>query len=142
MRKAALVFGLLAAVAAWPMAQAAVTTYKATLSAATEVPPTNSAGKGTAAINVDPTTKELSWRVEYSGLSGPATAAHIHCGAPAGANAGVAVPLGQGPTAASPMVGSGKMTDAQLQQLQSGQCYVNIHTEANKGGEIRGQLAP
>ena len=38
--------------------------------------------------------------------------------------------------------GNGTLTDAQLQQLQSGQCYVNIHTEKSKGGEIRGQLAP
>ena len=40
------------------------------------------------------------------------------------------------------LTGSGAMTPAQMQQLQAGQCYVNIHTDANKGGEIRGQLAP
>jgi hypothetical protein len=142
MRKTALVLGLLAAVAAWPMAQAAVTAYKGTLSGASEVPPVNSAGKGTAAVNVDTATKQASWRVDYSGLSGPATAAHIHCGAAAGANAGVAVPLGAGPTAASPMSGSGAMTDAQLADLAAGKCYVNIHTDANKGGELRAQLAP
>src|SRR5205085_6148416 len=142
MRKTALVLGLLAAVAAWPMAHAAVTAYKANLGAATEVPPVNSAGKGSAAVNVDTATKQVSWRVEYAGLSGPATAAHIHCGAAAGANPGGAVALGTGPTAASPMQGSGAMTDAQLAQLKSGQCYVNVHTDANNGGELRGQLAP
>jgi hypothetical protein len=142
MRKTALVLGLLAAVAAWPMAHAAVTAYKANLSGAAEVPPVNSAAKGSAAINVDSATKQASWRVEYTGLSGPATAAHIHCGAAAGANSGVAVALGAGPTAASPMQGSGAMTDAQLADLQAGKCYVNVHTDANKGGELRGQLVP
>ena len=142
MRKTALVAGLLAAVAAAPIAQAAMTTYKATLSAAAEVPPVQSQGTGTAQVNVDTASKEISWRVTFSGLSGPATAAHIHCGAPAGGNAGVAVPLGSGSNWNSPLTGSAKLTDAQLQQLQSGLCYVNVHTAANKNGEIRGQLAP
>ena len=142
MRKTALVFGLVAAAALWPSAQAAMVTYKANLAGAAEVPPVQSAGKGTAAVNVDTATKGVSWRVEYAGLSGPAAAAHIHCGAPAGGNAGVAVPLGTAPNWNSPLQGNGTLTDAQLQQMQSGQCYVNIHTEAHKGGEIRGQLAP
>jgi hypothetical protein len=119
-------------------AQAASVTYKATLSPASEVPPVTGAGSGTAAVNVDTTTKQISWRVDYSGLSGPATAAHIHCGAAAGANAGVAVPL---PNPVSPIQGSGMMTDAQMAELEAGKCYVNIHTEKNKGGELRGQLA-
>ena len=142
MRKTALVFGLLAAVAAWPMAQAAVTTYKANLGGAAEVPPITAAGKGSAAINLDTATKQISWRIDYSGLSGPATAAHIHCGASAGANYGDAVALGAGPAAASPMQGSGAMTDAQVADLTAGKCYVNIHTDKNKGGELRGQLVP
>ena len=140
MRKTALVLGLFAAVAAWPMAQAAVTTYKASLGSAAEVPPVTTAGKGTAQVKVDSATKQVSWRVEYTGLSGPPTAAHIHCGAAAGANAGVAVPLGT--TLASPIEGSAAMTDAQLADLTAGKCYVNIHTAANKGGELRGQLVP
>ena len=140
MRKTALVIGLLAAAAAWPCADAATVNYKSTLAGTAEVPPVQTAGKGTAAVNVDTATKQVSWRVEYSGLGGPATAAHIHCGAAAGANAGVAVPLGN--AAASPITGSGAMTDAQLADLQAGKCYVNVHTDANKGGEIRGQLAP
>ena len=142
MRKTALVLSLLAAVAAWPMAQAAVITYKAALGGGAEVPPITTGAIGTAAVSVDSATKMASWRVEYTGLSGPAAAAHIHCGAAVGANAGVAVKLGEGPTAASPMTGSGAMTDAQLADLAAGKCYVNIHTAANKGGELRGQLAP
>jgi hypothetical protein len=140
MRKTALVFGLLAAVAAWPMAQAAVTTYKASLGGAAEVPPVTAAGKGTAQVSVDSATKMATWRVDYTGLGGAATAAHIHCGAAAGANAPPAVKF-EG-SLNSPISGSGAMTDAQLADLTGGKCYVNIHTDANKSGELRGQLAP
>ncbi len=142
MRKTAFVLGILAAVATAPMAHAAMMTYKATLNAASEVPANKTTGTGTAAINVDPATKELSWRVEYSGLTGPAAAAHIHCGGAVGHNGPVSVPLGKAPNLASPIEGSGKMTAAQLAELKAGKCYVNIHTAKNKGGEIRGQLAP
>ena len=142
MRKTALAFGLVAAAALWPNAQAAVVTYKANLAGTAEVPPVQSPGTGNAAVNVDTATKGVTWQVEYAGLSGPAAAAHIHCGAPAGGTAGVAVPLGTAPNWNSPLKGNATLTDAQLQQLQSGQCYVNIHTEAHKGGELRGQLAP
>jgi CHRD domain len=142
MRKTALVLGLLAATATWPMAHAAVTTYKAALSAASEVPPNKSAGTGSGAVNVDTATKELSWRVEYSGTTGPLVAAHIHCGAGPTGNGPVAVPLGKAPNLASPIEGSGKMTAAQLAELQAGKCYINLHTAKNPNGELRGQLAP
>lgn len=140
MRKTALVLGLLATAAVCGYAQAAAVTYKATLNGNSEVPPVNSRAAGSASVNADTATNQASWRVEYSGLSGPATGAHIHCGAPAGANAGVAVNFGT--TLASPISGSGSMTPAQMADLQAGKCYVNIHTDANKGGEVRGQLAP
>ena len=139
MRKSALVLGFLAAAAALPMAQAAVQNYKGTLSGTTEVPPVQTAATGAAAVNLDTATKQVSWRVDYSGLSGAPTAAHIHCGAAPGANAGVAVPLGAG-NLASPITGSAAMTDAQIAELTSGKCYVNIHTDKNKGGEVRAQL--
>lgn len=131
--------GLLAAGLACGTSQAAMQTYKATLNGASEVPPVTTSGTGAAAINVDPTTMELSWSVTYAGLSGPAAAAHIHCGAAAGANAPVSVPFGS--KLASPITGSGKMTASQLADLEAGKCYVNIHTAAHKGGEIRGQLS-
>ena len=109
---------------------------------AAEVPPVTSTGKGAGSVNLDTVTKQLSWRVEYSGLSAPLTAAHIHCGAAAGANAGVAVPLGTAPNLASPIQGAGAMTDAQIADLAAGKCYFNLHTDAHKPGELRGQLAP
>ncbi|HEX6442640.1 MAG TPA: CHRD domain-containing protein [Stellaceae bacterium] len=140
MRKSVLVLGLLATAAMVVYGQAAPVSYKTNLAGNSEVPPVNSQGKGSAQVTADSATNSVSWRVEFAGLSGPATAAHIHCGAAAGANAGVAVPLGNNPT--SPITGQGTMTPAQMQQLQGGQCYINVHTAANPGGEIRGQLAP
>jgi hypothetical protein len=111
---------------------------KATLDAKSEVPANTSAGTGTADIDYDPASKKLSWKVTYSGLSGPVTAAHFHGPAAAGANAGVAVAI---PNAtSSPVEGSATLTDAQAADLTSGKYYINIHTAANPGGEIRGQV--
>jgi len=122
----------------WGGAQAAEVNFKADLSGASEVPPVNTAGKGSATAALDTTTKTLSWTVTYSGLSGPATAGHIHGPAAPGANAGVLVPF-SGSTA-SPIKGSATLTDAQISDLEAGRTYINLHTANNKGGEIRGQL--
>jgi hypothetical protein len=111
---------------------------KATLDGKSEVPPNASAGKGTADIDYDPASKKLSWKVTYSGLSGPATAGHFHGPADADKNAGVAVPITN--IATSPVEGSATLTDAQAADLVAGKYYVNIHTAANPGGEIRGQV--
>jgi hypothetical protein len=111
---------------------------KATLDSKSQVPPNTSAGKGTAEIDYDAASKKLSWKVTYSGLSGPATAAHFHGPAEAGKNAGVAVPIANPGT--SPVEGSATLTDAQAADLVAGKYYVNIHTAANPGGEIRGQV--
>lgn len=112
--------------------------YKAALDAKSEVPPNASTATGTADIDYDPATKKLSWKVTYSGLSGPATAAHFHGPAETGKNAGVAVAI---PNAGkSPVEGSATLTDAQAADFTAGKYYVNIHTQANPGGEIRGQV--
>ncbi len=115
--------------------------YTANLSAASEVPPVASSGQGTADIWYDQGTRTLSWTLTYSGLSGPATAAHFHGPAGPGANAGVMVPIA-GAGMASPVTGSAVLDDTKAGQLAAGQWYVNIHTDRNKGGEIRGQVVP
>src|SRR5262252_923511 len=112
--------------------------YKAALDAKSEVPPNASTASGTADIDYDAASKKLSWKVTYSGLSGPATAAHFHGPAEAGKNAGVAVAIPN--AASSPVEGSATLTDAQVADLLAGKLYVNIHTAANPGGEIRGQV--
>ncbi|WP_024517861.1 CHRD domain-containing protein [Bradyrhizobium sp. Tv2a-2] len=131
---AALAFGAVALLAG----PASAEKFKATLDGKNEVPPNASTGSGTADIDYDPGTKKLSWKLTYSGLSGPATAAHFHGPAESGKNAGVAVAI---PNAtASPAEGSATLTDAQAADLESGKYYVNVHTAANPGGEIRGQV--
>ena len=118
---------------------AAITHLKASLDGAHEVPPTDSKGKGTVTGTYNSATKMLSWHGTYSGLTGPATAAHFHAGLP-GKNGGVVVPIFAGKTAKTPFKGSKKLTDAQAQAMLAGGWYVNIHTKAHPGGEIRGQF--
>jgi hypothetical protein len=111
---------------------------KATLDGKSEVPPNASTGTGTADIDYDAATKKLSWKLTYSGLSGPAIAAHFHGPAEPDKNAGVAVAI---PNAIEvPAEGSAILTDAQAADLMAGKYYVNVHTAANPGGEIRGQV--
>ena len=112
--------------------------FKATLDGKSEVPPNTSAGTGTADIDYDAATKKLSWKLTYTGLTGAAKAAHFHGPAEVGKNAGVAVAI-PGATA-SPAEGSATLTDAQAADLEAGKLYINVHTEANPGGEIRGQV--
>jgi hypothetical protein len=119
-------------------APASAEKLKATLDGKSEVPATTSSGTGTADLNYDAASKKLSWTVTYSGLSGPATAAHFHGPAEAGKNAGVAVPIPNAAT--SPVKGEATLTDAQAADLLGGKYYINIHTAANPGGEIRGQV--
>jgi len=136
-RSVAVSAGIAALLALAPAAFAATETYVAELKSSAEVPPNDSKGAGTLTATYDTTTKKLSYSVSYSGLSGPATAAHFHGPAAAGANAGVAVPVKD---VASPIKAEATLTDAQAADLQGGKWYFNIHTEKNKGGEIRGQL--
>ncbi len=109
------------------------------LSASQEVPPTVSSGTGTAEAWLNKDTNVLTWKVSFSGLTGPATAGHFHGPAAAGANAGVVVPFAG---TASPLEGQATLTPAQAADLLAGKWYANIHTAANKGGEIRGQMTP
>ena len=108
------------------------------LSGASEVPPVMSSASGTVEATLNKRTSELSWTVTYSGLSGPATGAHFHGPAMAGANAGVVVPITGSLT--SPIRGVASLTAAQAADLMAGKWYVNLHTAANPNGEIRGQL--
>jgi CHRD domain len=112
--------------------------YKATLTGPAETPPTDSKGTGALAATFDTDTKKLEWTVEYSGLTGPAVAAHFHGPAPVGKAAPIEVPL-KAPLE-SPMKGSAILTDSQAKDLTDGNMYFNIHTAEHKPGEIRGQM--
>ena len=121
-----------------PIAFAETINLKATLKASDSVPPNNSNGTGSLQASYDTANKQLTYTVTYSGLTGNATAAHFHGPADPGKSAGVVVPV-QG-SVASPIKGTAMLTDAQATDLLAGKWYFNIHTEANKPGEIRGQV--
>jgi hypothetical protein len=120
-------------------ASAATVSYTAHLSGRSEVPKTDSKGKGKLDATFDTQSKVFTYTLTFDGLSGPAAAAHIHGPATRAQTAGVVAPLGdKNPT--SPISGTITMTDDQVKMLQSHKLYVNVHTAANPGGEIRGQI--
>jgi hypothetical protein len=128
----------LAAASALTSAFAETIKYKADLSSAAEVPPNDTGAKGTIEATYDSAAGTLSWSGSYSGLSGPAVAAHFHGPAAAGVNAPPLVPVD---ASKSPFEGSAKITADQAKDFADGMVYFNIHTAKNKGGETRGQLA-
>jgi hypothetical protein len=125
-------------VAANSAAVAETMTYKSVINAQNVTMPTNSKGTGTAEVTYDTTTKTLTWTINFDALTGPATIAHFHGPAAPGSNAGIALMIGVAPT--SPAKGTATLTDAQAADFQAGRWYINIHTEANRGGEIHGQV--
>lgn len=129
---------LVALLAVAPASFAASETYTAVLNTAAEVPPVDGKGSGMLTATYDTATKKLTYTVTYKELSGVAVAAHFHGPADAKSNAGVVVPVKE--ITPNQLKGEATLTDAQAADLQAGKWYFNIHTAANKGGEIRGQV--
>jgi hypothetical protein len=120
-------------------ARAEMITLKADLRGSNEVPPNSSAGSGTAQATLDSVTKVLTWTIAYKDLSGPVVGAHFHGPSEPGKNAGIVVPFKT--VEKSPIQGSATLSDAQIADLLAGKWYANIHTAANPGGELRGNMA-
>lgn len=118
--------------------QSNMVAFTTQLRAANEVPPNASTASGSVDAVLNKDTNLFRWKVNYTGLSGPATGAHFHGPAAVGANAGVVVPWTSPLT--SPLEGSATLTAAQTADLMAGRWYANVHTAANPGGEIRGQM--
>ena len=137
LRRSLLAAVAVAAIVAAAPAFADMEKFKADLTGPGEVPPTTSTGTGTIEASYDTATKTLTWSGSYSGLTGPEIAAHFHGPAALGVNAPVMVPVD---AKESPFKGSATLTDAQAQAFDGGLVYFNIHTAANKAGEIRGQM--
>ena len=151
-----------------PAAYAIPMTFGTILSGANEVPPVASPGAGTAVVVLDPTAQTLQVIASFFGLTTPDTAAHIHCCAPLGTNAGVAttVPAFQGfplgvtqgvyispvfdltqpliynPAFVTMQGGLSQAEAALIAGIENDQTYFNIHTTMFPNGEIRGQLDP
>lgn len=121
-----------------PAPDANLVTFTTQLRGANEVPPNASTASGSVDAMFNKDTNLLRWRVTFSGLSGPATAAHFHGPADVGANAGIALPWPAPIT--SPMEGRATLTPGQAADLLAGRWYANIHTAAHPAGEVRGQM--
>jgi hypothetical protein len=98
---------------------------------------------GSASGMLDTELGELTWDLQWSGLTGPAFAAHFH-DAPPGEAGPIEVPMfmlemGEGTTDGQNM-GSAIITSEQIAELLAGEWYVNVHTPDNPAGEIRGQV--
>lgn len=143
-------------------------TFVANLTQANEVPPTGSPATGLATVILDPTAQTIQINATFSGLTSNVTAAHIHCCAPLGTNAGVATtlpafpgfplgvtsgtfssavfdltqPLIYNPAFVTLEGGLAQAEAALIAGIEGGQTYFNIHTVNNPGGEIRSQLFP
>lgn len=111
---------------------------KVSLSGDQEVPPvkTTASGSGSITINAD---MSVSGGVTTTGVAG--TMAHIHQGA-AGANGPVIIPFAKNGDNGWMVPAGTKMTEDQYKAYKAGQLYINVHSAANKGGEIRAQLKP
>jgi len=111
------------------------------LSGTVEVPPVQTPATGSAKLSFDPETRNLTWTVEFNGLSAPATMAHFHGPALPGKNGPIAVWIGEkGVPPISPVKGSAVLTPEQVKDFTDGGWYVNIHTANNPSGEIRGLI--
>jgi hypothetical protein len=131
-------FGVIAVFAAMGVGAVSAADVMVTLSGSQEVPPvtTSATGSGTITVAAD---QSISGSIKTTGIKG--TAAHIHMAA-SGANGPVIVPLtkdGDNGWAVGP---GAKLQDAHYQAFKDGNLYVNVHSEANKGGELRGQIKP
>jgi hypothetical protein len=149
-----------------PAANAALLVFDTDLAGTNEVPPNASAGSGEGRVEIDTVTRMMRVMASFMDLTGTTAAAHIHCCAAPGSNAGVATqvptfigfPLGvmsgdydmtfdmNLDSSWNPMFitnngGSAQTAfDVLLLNMQLGRTYLNIHTSVFPGGEIRGQL--
>ncbi|RZI41973.1 CHRD domain-containing protein [Herbaspirillum sp. HC18] len=108
------------------------------LTGAQEIPPVTTKASGNSTIKVAD-DKSVSGAISFSGMQ--ATAAHIHQGA-MGANGPVIIPLTKTSDTGFAVPANAKLTEAQYTAYKAGGLYVNVHSAAHPGGEIRMQLKP
>ena len=123
-------------------ASATATTYDlvAHLDGSQEVPPVDTDATGFAALTYDDVTNLLAWDIAWTPLESGEIAMHFHGPAPPGQNTGIQLDIGAISGLSSPSIGSATITDEQEADLLAGLWYINIHSNAFQGGEIRGQV--
>ena len=119
------------------VASAATLHFTADLKGSSEVPANTTTGTGQVAATLDTASNVFTYHVTYSGLTGPAVAAHFHGPAMPGVNAPPVITMKSLP---SPLDGTATLTAAQATDLEAGNWYFNVHTAEHRTGEIRGQL--
>jgi hypothetical protein len=107
-----------------------------------EVPPNGTSGTGSAVVAYESSSGVLAWNITFSGLSGTPSGMHFHGPATTGVNAGVQVNVGSISGLSSPSAGRTTISGAQGTDLLAGLYYLNLHTDVEPGGEIRGQVMP
>jgi hypothetical protein len=117
---------------------ASAATVHVRLSGSQETPPVKTAARGSGVIQVS-SGGAVSGKVTTWGIKG--TMAHIHEGPP-GKAGGVIIPLTAGPHGTWLVPAGSKLSPAQYKEFLAGDLYVNVHSAAHPGGEIRGQLKP
>jgi len=117
-------------------------TFQAFLDGLASVPPNASPATGVRSVVLNDAQTRITVDLSWSGLTAPATAAHIHGPAAPGTNAPVLSPFTGVPAATSGAIPEQvfSITPTQVAQLEAGQYYFNIHTSNFPGGEIRGQI--
>jgi hypothetical protein len=108
------------------MMSAKTTDLVAALSPAKEVPPRSGAGTGFALVTYNESAGTVSWKVYYSGLSGPATAAHFHGPAEKTGNAGVVINLVAAGAAGGPLTGPAPLSPAAGADRFGGRGFIKI----------------
>ena len=115
-------------------------TFFAYLSSAQEVPTNASTATGYARIVLNESALTINYTVVFNGLSGNQTGGHIHAPAAIGANTGVAIGFPVVGGTSGTITGTIAINATQIAQIRAHQGYVNVHSSAFTGGEIRGQL--
>lgn len=118
-------------------------TFTAKLAGNNEVPPINTQATGMAQFQLSPDGKELNYDLSATSLNG-FMMAHIHQGKAGENGQPITAPLsmGKGKIASSDLQGplAGKQISDLVNIMKNGGTYVNVHTQQNQNGEIRGQI--
>jgi len=112
---------------------------KVTLTGDQEVPAVTTDAKGEGKIRIG-ADKTVSGKITTTGIEG--TVGHIHEGAAPGENGPPIITLEKGADGSWSVPAGSKLTDEQYAAFKAGKLYVNIHSAAHKGGEIRAPLKP